>query len=409
MRALGSTRRGEIQVTRFLRNGRVTVTEITMTAAARTSSLVQGRHVLAIQDTTSLRDDGTLNSLNLHAMIAVDAGSRALLGLVDAKILQRDGSRKDTCRKRPYAEKESRRWLDGAREAAKLTGHGATRVTVVADRESDIYEDFACRPPEVDLLIRASYDRTLAEDGGRLFEAVADTPELGRVQIELPAGPGRAARMACLALRAATVEIKRPSTRRPDPVTKQALPPSVTLTLVEALEVGAPASCKAAHWRLLTTHIVKSLADAKQVTEFYRARWTIEQVFRTLKTQGFDVEAIRIADPAPFTKLCVAALIAALQVMQMVQDRDGTAGHAMTLAFEPDDQPLMEAVSQSLEGKTARQKNPHACGTIAYAAWVCARLGGWTGYYGKPGPIVMYNGLLQFRAMKQGWKLRPVV
>ena len=48
--------------------------------------------------------------------------------------------------------------------------------------------------------------------------------------------------------------------------------------------------------------------------------------------------------------------------------------------------------------KTARQKNPHPKGSLVYAAWVCARLGGWTGYYGKPGPIVMLRGLHTFRA-----------
>ena len=58
-----------------------------------------------------------------------------------------------------------------------------------------------------------------------------------------------------------------------------------------------------------------------------------------------------------------------------------------------------------LEGKTARQKNPHAKGSLAYAAWVCARLGGWTGYYGKPGPIVILQGLLRFKTIRHGWEL----
>ena len=51
-----------------------------------------------------------------------------------------------------------------------------------------------------------------------------------------------------------------------------------------------------------------------------------------------------------------------------------------------EDQPLLEAFCATLEGKTERQKNPHPKGSLAYAAWVAARLGGWTGYYGKPGP-----------------------
>ncbi len=41
-------------------------------------------------------------------------------------------------------------------------------------------------------------------------------------------------------------------------------------------------------------------------------------------------------------------------------------------------------------------------------AWVFARLGGWTGYYGKPGPIVMLRGLTEFQSIKHGWNLRNV-
>jgi hypothetical protein len=34
--------------------------------------------------------------------------------------------------------------------------------------------------------------------------------------------------------------------------------------------------------------------------------------------------------------------------------------------------------------------------------WVIARLGGWTGYYGKPGPAVMRYRLDRFHAIKLG-------
>jgi hypothetical protein len=62
----------------------------------------------------------------------------------------------------------------------------------------------------------------------------------------------------------------------------------------------------------------------------------------------------------------------------------------------------------SLEGKTAKHNNPHPKGSLAFASRVCARLGGWTGYYGKPGPIVMLRGLTEFHAIKHGWRLRNV-
>jgi hypothetical protein len=97
-----------------------------------------------------------------------------------------------------------------------------------------------------------------------------------------------------------------------------------------------------------------------------------------------------------------AATVAAVTVKQLVQARDGNTEQRLTDAFDPDDQPVIEAVSAKLEGKTERQRNPHPKGTLAFAAWVMARLGGWTGYYGKPGAHVMRRGLEEFRAIKYG-------
>jgi hypothetical protein len=182
----------------------------------------------------------------------------------------------------------------------------------------------------------------------------------------------------------------------------------VALTLAEALEVDPPAGMPIAHWRLLTTHRVADAADARRIISFYRRRWIIEELFRTLKTKGFDVEALRLADGGPFEKLVAASLVAAVTVLQLVHERDGAARRPIEDAFDAGDRPALEAVSASLEGRTARQKNPHPPCSLAFAAWVLARLGGWTGYYGKPGPVVMLHGLVQFHAIKHGWTLKNV-
>ena len=169
-----------------------------------------------------------------------------------------------------------------------------------------------------------------------------------------------------------------------------------------------PHGATAAHWRLLTTHQVNDSADARRIIGFYRLRWTIEQLFRTLKSQGFNIEALRQAEDGPLERLVAASLIAAITVLQLVHERDGVAKRPLHDALDPEDQPILEQVSQSLEGKTERQRNPHPKGSLAFAAWVFARLGGWTGYYGKPGPVVMLNGMLEFHAIKHGWDLRNV-
>lgn len=371
------------------------------TAAARTALRVSGRHVLAIQDTTTVRErpeEGC--SVVLHPTIAVDASDGSLLGLVHAEVLARSQGERGQRKQRPVADKQSQRWLTGTAAAAELRQAGAASVTVVADREGDIYEEFALRPAQVELVIRAAQDRLLGS-GERLFSCTDGLPVAGCLVIELPAAPGRSARRAKLALRWRQVSIQRPQNRPAG----SGLPDEVPLTLLEAFEGATPADAAPAHWRLLTTHAIASLEQALEILAFYRQRWTIEQLFRVLKTKGFDIEASRVADGGPFEKLATAALIAAVTVQQLLRDRDGEAKRPMEDVLEPEDTPALEALCASLEGKTQKQKNPHPRKSLAYAAWVFARLGGWTGYYGKPGPIVILNGLLRFNDIKRGYNL----
>jgi len=395
VRKLGGDRAGEIRLTRFLRNPAVTTGEMAAQAAVGTSRRCQGRDVLVIQDTTVIRSEGGGGDY-LHAVMALDAEDGAILGLVDGQFLQRTSGRKGLRQAMPVECKESFRWLQGADEAAQVCA-GARRITMVADRESDIYEAFALRPDGVELLVRAAQDRSL-EDGGKLFAALDALPEAGRADLNLPAQPGVKARTIKLAVRFAVLPLAKPHRGY-----QQGLPHAVELQFVDVREVSSRPGQPAVHWRLLTTHPVADAAEAWAVVELYRKRWAIEQLFRTLKTKGFDVEGLRIEDPKPRDKLVMASLIAAVIIQQMVHARDGGPGplRPCTDAFDPEDIPLLEAFCRKLEGKTERQKNPHQKGSLAYAAWVCARLGGWTGYYGKPGPIVMLDGWLEIQAAKR--------
>lgn len=401
VRSLGGDRAGEIRLTRFLRNDKVSVAEMMSEVAGLTAARTGGLHVLAVQDTSTLRDDGGQRSIVVHPTLAVEAESGAVLGLLHGEVLRREGGRKKQRKTRAFAEKESARWLRGA-EAAAAGCCGARQVTVVADCEADIYECFAGRPAGVEMLVRAHHDRVL-DEGRRLFATVAAQPAAGRLSVEIAAAPGRPARQAELELRFTSVEINRPELR----AGAAGLPAKLRLNLVETREIDAPDGVTPAHWRLLTTHRLDSFADARWIVGLYRRRWLIEELFRVLKTRGFDLERVGIAE-GPFEKLAAAALVAGVSVLQLTRERDGQAGRPLHDVFHEDEQAALEAVSDQLEGKTERQKNPHPKGSLAFAAWVCARLGGWTGYYGKPGPIVMLKGLYQFRAIQTGWTLANV-
>jgi Transposase DDE domain len=251
--------------------------------------------------------------------------------------------------------------------------------------------------------VRACQNRRIAQEAGDglLFSFLDGLPEQGRFRIAVPAAPGRKARTAELAVRFSPVTLRKP-VHGADP----ALPETVAVSVVDVRETAAPADgSEPIHWRLLTTHAASDLGQARRVIDLYRLRWIIEEFFRTLKTAGFDIEAADIGNPQAMINFVAAATIAAVTVKQLVQARDGNTDQQLTDAFDPDDQPILEAISTKLAGKTARQRNPHPKQSLAFAAWVVARLGGWTGYYGRPGPQVMRRGLQEFHAIKYGTTL----
>lgn len=63
------------------------------------------------------------------------------------------------------------------------------------------------------------------------------------------------------------------------------------------------------------------------------------------------------------------------------------------------------AISAILEGGSARQKNPHPQGSLAWLSWIAARLGGWNCYDKPPGPKTMARGLDRLRHRLEGFKL----
>jgi hypothetical protein len=387
-------------------------------AASRTSERVVGREIIVVQDSSELilggrrakangygpvGKGGGTRGLLLHAALALDADKDALLGLVEAQVWNRNKGKVTPRRSRATADKESQRWLSVAARASKALS-AARSITVISDRESDIYEHFAQRPANVELIVRSSWNRKINLPSGastQIFAFVDGLPEAARFSVAIAAAPGRKERTAVLALRFSPVRLCKP---HPSPAPD--LPDTIRLTMVDVREVSSGHDGKPIHWRLLTSHVVASPKKARRIVDLYRKRWTIEEFFRTLKSAGFDIEEADIGDPEVMMKLVAAAVVATVTIMQLVRARDGTTEEKLAEAFEIEDQPVLEALSVQLEGATDRQKNPHPKGTLAFAAWVVARLGGWTAYYGKPGPKVMRIGIEAFRRIKYGTTLR---
>jgi hypothetical protein len=93
-----------------------------------------------------------------------------------------------------------------------------------------------------------------------------------------------------------------------------------------------------------------------------------------------------------------------VRTIQLVDARDGSARPATDVADEAQIA-AAEVIGPTLEGKTARQKNPHPPGSLAWLSWIVARLGGWNCYYKPPGPKTMRNGWNRLAAMADGFAL----
>ena len=342
---------------------------------------------------------GNIYGVLVHAMLAVDADSGACLGLVGGDVWTRPGVNPTPHRKRALEERESVHWVNTAQQAKPLLS-AARQVTVVADREADMYPLWALLPEaKFHLLIRASTNRLLA-GGGHLFDASAKFPPSGRRSLELPARqPGQAKRTAVLELRYGEVEIRRPQDEDPS------LPAKLPLRLVEMKEVRPPKDVEPLHWRLLTTHEIADAEAAWQIVEWYQKRWIIEQLFRVMKSQGLQLEDSQLALAERLVKLGAVATKAACIDIQLTQERDGKHQLPASVVFTEPEIDTLAALCPTLEGKVLRQQNPYVLFTLAWAAWIIARLGGWNCYYKPPGPITFRRGMERFYDIHRGREL----
>lgn len=405
LRKLGATRAGEIAAHRFLSSPHVSSEGILEAFAARTRQASAGRRVVVAQDTTEINfsgrgaarrglgpaGDGKSPGFFIHPNVVVDADEEAVLGIAGARIWTRDAAKVSARSQRAMDDKESGRWLAATRAAAEvLVGHAA-QVIGVADREGDIWDHFAHVPDGMDLAVRSRHDRPL-EGGKTLFEALAEQPALAADLVKVaPRGPGDKGRVAKVVLRAGKVRIKRPRTApRTDPE-------ALVIGFAEAIEQDPPQGVKPLVWRILTTLPVETADDAREVVGVYRLRWRIEEVFRALKRDGLALEDTQVQDSQRLFRLAAMGLGAAARIIQLVDARDGSSRPMSDVL----DQNLVGDVAvlvRAREGATAKQKNPHAQGSLAWLSWVVARYGGWNCYGKPPGPKTMADGWTRFTA-----------
>lgn len=370
-----------------------------------------GEVILAAQDTTSVNytnlvqtrglgpigtQVGGAQGLHLHSTLALT--TRGLpLGFLDAQCWARDpkqfGKKKHGL---PIEEKESQRWIDSYRAVAKVQERlpGVTLVSM-ADREGDIYELFAERANHAHaphVLVRAKHDRAVEAQTARLFETLDQQPIAGYLEVKLPRQHERAARVAKVAIRFATLTLCPPQG-------KGNLPP-IELQVVHALEQGAPKGAEPIDWWLLTTLPVTSFEQAVEKVQWYSERWNIEVFHRTLKS-GCRIEDRQLGN-ADSLQACLAIdMVVAWRICHLVKLGREVPHMAASVYFaEAEWKTLMV---YSTKNPQAPEKPP----TLGQAVRLVGKLGGFQGRKsdGEPGTEAIWTGLQRLDDLTSMWEI----
>jgi hypothetical protein len=409
---------------RFLQNDRVSEEDIVLNLSANCKAACRGKYVVCIQDTTEInlsshsnrirKDDyiGTTNAKNdkglgflLHPSLVLDATEGIPYGYADIKIWNRSlafaSKHERKYNSLPIEEKESYKWVEVSQNTKSALAGIVKGMVIVQDREGDIYEQFAVVPAkQTDLLIRARTNRTLM-DKTKLFSCMSAEQVKGAYELIVVAKKNRKKRTAQIEIRYKEIAI-----RKTDAASKNAVP-FIKLTLIEAKEVGYGGADKIC-WRLLTTIAVGDVQTAKACIEWYSWRWTVEEVFKILKKEGYNIEASELEYASSVRKMCllIMEVIIKLFLMRLAYAEPEITLSAAT-CFTEEEQEFLEHQVTYLEGKTEKQKNPYKTKDLKRYVWAIARLGGWKGYESKrhPGITTLWTGLKYFKAALQGWEI----
>jgi hypothetical protein len=408
---------------RFLRNEKVTEKAPIKELTQRCIKNVTNRDILILQDTTSFglshnaknikKNSGVGfvgNKLGIgflgHCSLVLDANNETMLGFSDIQFWHRIEDKANNTthayKKQPIEEKESFKWIQASQQA-KQTLINARSITIIEDREGDIYEQFSCIPDERTQLLIRNRDNRILDDGSRLHDVLKQSKPLGQYDIQLHADlrKEKVKRVARVEIKSIKVVIKKPASLRRKDVADE-----LTVYAIEVQEINNTHKDRIC-WRILTTKETTTFKQALDIVHKYKLRWYIEQLFRLMKKQGFNIEQTQLESGWAIRKLVILLFNTTLRVMQLYLAYDMEESQPIQEIFEEEEIACLKVIEAKHIKKTPNTNNPCSADKLSWASWIIARLGGWKGNkkQRKPGPIIMKRGLEKFEAIYEGWMM----
>lgn len=419
-----STNTDKIGAYRMLRNDSFDHGDLTKGVFRACVKNVQPVHLLCIQDTSEInfsnnlgrfdREDKDIGPVRknynagffCHPMLVIDPSDQLPIGISSIDIWNRSWDKADKYdrdyQNQDIKDKESFRWITSAQNTKELLTK-ASCLTIIGDRESDIYDEFVLIPDQrTHLLIRSSINRKLYGEKPKLFEKLSASEQKASYELDIRNNRKRVKRKAKMSLKYEKVNICHPKNRP-----FESRPRYVEMWAIEARELpeSVPGKEDPVIWRLLTTHTIDSIEDALKCVEWYNQRWFIEELFRVLKSKGLAIEESQLETGGGLKKLAVIALQVALTTMTLKLSLSNSHKVSADRIFSKEQLHFLSIYMETLEGKTEKLKNPYKKGSLQWATWGMGRLGGWSGYQsqGPPGYISIKNGTDRFYDKADGF------
>ncbi len=215
--------------------------------------------------------------------------------------------------------------------------------------------------------------------------------------------PPRKPRTATLHVAATTVELARPiNYGKRGTITEHLgdLPMTLSMNVVRVWEPAAPEGEEPIEWLLFTNEPIATAADVLTVVEHYRARWTIEEYFKALKT-GCAFERRQLQDYEALTNaLAVFAPLAYQILLLRTVARDEPSAPAAHVVTD-----IQIDILRTL-GRRPLPPEP----TARDALLAIAALGGHIKYAPDPGWLTIARGYEKLELLTAAWlaaRLQP--
>jgi hypothetical protein len=421
---------------RFFSNDKVTEEALMGDLIESCSREVEGRDVIAFCDTSSFNFDthkgrikdteglGSIGSVNgknplgvlVHPILVHDQESGSTLGISYVKFMTRSNEAKRPKSKRyetqgiPIEEKESYKWIDPCLKSKEGGLSTAKGITFVGDRESDIMEVYdRLVDNRTNVVIRVMHNRNVSTPDGRdekLYTFMSGQEVKCLTQLEIRGGK-RKKRRAQVEIKFATCKLNWPEKQK---VNYKVHPEGIEVTAIEVKErvhegyKDEPPLI----WRIITTKKVETIEQAREQIGIYAQRWRVEEFFKLLKSDGYDIESTELTTGKAIRKLILMLMKASIKVQKLKSARSGDTEMKTTEVFEEEEIECLKEVNKKVSGSTVKQQNPHDPQNLAWAVWIIARLGGWSEFYDAsrpPGNKTLMWGLEKFEGIMIGYHM----